>query len=110
MDEVIVIDAASRDGTAARAAALDAVVLQQDELLSEHGPALGKGDAMWRAVAHSRGDLVCFLDADTEDPHPHHLLGLLGPLLTTRRWRWSRARLTVRFAPEARTCPTRAGA
>jgi glucosyl-3-phosphoglycerate synthase len=81
VDEVIVIDAASRDGTAARAAALDAVVLQQDELLSEHGPALGKGDAMWRAVAHSRGDLVCFLDADTEDPHPHHLLGLLGPLL-----------------------------
>ena len=81
VDEVIVIDAASRDGTAARAAALDAVVLQQDELLPEHGPALGKGDAMWRAVAHSRGDLVCFLDADTEDPHPHHLLGLLGPLL-----------------------------
>jgi glycosyltransferase involved in cell wall biosynthesis len=81
VDEVIVIDAASRDGTAARAAAPHAVVLQQDELLSEHGPALGKGDAMWRAVAHSRGDVVCFLDADTEDPHPHHLLGLLGPLL-----------------------------
>ncbi len=81
VDEVIVIDAASRDGTAARAGGLGAVVLQQDELLSEHGPALGKGDAMWRAVAHSRGDVVCFLDADTEDPHPHHLLGLLGPLL-----------------------------
>jgi glucosyl-3-phosphoglycerate synthase len=81
VDEVVVIDAASRDGTAARAAALGAVVLQQDELLSEHGPALGKGDALWRAVARSRGDIVCFLDADTEDPHPHHLLGVLGPLL-----------------------------
>jgi hypothetical protein len=32
-------------------------------------------------VHHSSGDVVCFLDADTEDPHPHHLLGLLGPLL-----------------------------
>jgi glucosyl-3-phosphoglycerate synthase len=82
VDEVIVVDAASRDGTAARAAALGAVVLQQDELLSELGPALGKGDAMWRAVAHARGDLICFLDADTEDPHPHHLTGLLGPLLS----------------------------
>jgi glycosyltransferase involved in cell wall biosynthesis len=81
VDELIVIDAGSRDGTAARAAALGAVVLQQDELLSEHGPALGKGDALWRAVAHSRGDIVCFLDADTADPHPHHLQGLLGPLL-----------------------------
>jgi glucosyl-3-phosphoglycerate synthase len=81
VDEVIVVDAASRDGTAARAAALGAVVRQQDELLPEHGPALGKGDALWRAVRHCRGDVVCFLDADTEDPHPHHLLGLLGPLL-----------------------------
>jgi len=82
VDEVIVIDAASRDGTAARAAAMGAIVLEQDEVLPEHGPALGKGDAMWRGLHHCRGDVVCFLDADTEDPHPHHLLGLLGPLLT----------------------------
>jgi glycosyltransferase involved in cell wall biosynthesis len=81
IDEVIVVDAASRDGTAKRAAAMGAVVVQQDELLPEHGPALGKGDAMWRVVPHTHGDVVCFLDADTEDPHPHHLLGLLGPLL-----------------------------
>ncbi len=33
------------------------------------------------ALHHSCGEVVCFLDADTEDPHPHHLLGLLGPLL-----------------------------
>jgi glucosyl-3-phosphoglycerate synthase len=81
VDEVIVIDAASQDGTAARAAAMGAAVVQQDEVLADHGPALGKGDAMWRGVHQSRGDIVCFLDADTEDPHPHHLLGLLGPLL-----------------------------
>jgi glycosyltransferase involved in cell wall biosynthesis len=81
IDEVIVVDAASRDGTAERAAALGATVLQQDELLSEHGSALGKGDALWRALDHTRADVVCFLDSDTEDPHPHHLLGLLGPLL-----------------------------
>jgi glycosyltransferase involved in cell wall biosynthesis len=81
VDELIVVDAASQDGTADRAAAMGAVVLQQDELLSEHGPALGKGDALWRGLHHSRGDVVCFLDADTQDPHPHHLVGLLGPLL-----------------------------
>jgi glucosyl-3-phosphoglycerate synthase len=81
VDEVIVVDAASGDGTGARAAEMGATVLQQDELLGEHGPALGKGDAMWRGLNHTRGDVVCFLDADTEDPHPHHLVGLLGPLL-----------------------------
>jgi glucosyl-3-phosphoglycerate synthase len=82
VDQVVVVDAASADGTADRAAAAGATVMQQDELESELGPALGKGDAMWRALAATDGEIVCFLDADTEDPDPGHLLGLLGPLLT----------------------------
>jgi glucosyl-3-phosphoglycerate synthase len=82
VDQVVVVDAASIDGTADRAAAAGATVMQQDELAPELGPALGKGDAMWRALAATGGEIVCFLDADTEDPDPGHLLGLLGPLLT----------------------------
>jgi glucosyl-3-phosphoglycerate synthase len=42
----------------------------------------GKGDAMLRAVHGTRSDIVCFLDADSRQPHPSHLRGLLGPLLT----------------------------
>ncbi|MGZ4248661.1 MAG: glucosyl-3-phosphoglycerate synthase, partial [Solirubrobacteraceae bacterium] len=42
----------------------------------------GKGDAMWRALHATDGDIVCFLDGDTADPDPRHLQGLLGPLLT----------------------------
>ena len=82
VDDVVVIDADSVDRTAERATAAGARVLQQDELVPELGPALGKGDAMWRALQATAGEIVCFLDGDTEDPHPHHLLGLLGPLLT----------------------------
>jgi glucosyl-3-phosphoglycerate synthase len=82
VDRVVVVDAASLDGTADRAAAAGATVIQQDALAPELGPALGKGDAMWRALAATDGEIVCFLDADTEDPDPCHLLGLLGPLLT----------------------------
>jgi glucosyl-3-phosphoglycerate synthase len=37
---------------------------------------------MWRAVHATEEDIVCFLDGDTVNPHPRHLLGLLGPLLT----------------------------
>jgi glucosyl-3-phosphoglycerate synthase len=81
VDELVVVDAASTDGTAGLAAAGGATVLQQDEVLSEHGPALGKGDAMWRALHETSGDVVCFLDGDTRDPRPEHLLGLLGPIL-----------------------------
>jgi glucosyl-3-phosphoglycerate synthase len=81
VDGLVVVDAGSGDGTAARAAAAGARVVQQDEILPELGPALGKGDAMWRALQVTGGDVVCFLDGDTADPEPHHLLGLLGPLL-----------------------------
>jgi glycosyltransferase involved in cell wall biosynthesis len=84
VDEVVVVDAGSADGTAALAAAAGARVIQQDELNPELGPALGKGDAMWRALQATDGDIVCFLDADTADPHPYHLLGLLGPILSDR--------------------------
>ncbi len=82
VDDVVVIDAASADGTEAVARTCGAKVLQQDELLPEYGAALGKGDAMWRALHATDGDIVCFLDGDTADPDPCHLRGLLGPLLT----------------------------
>jgi glucosyl-3-phosphoglycerate synthase len=81
VDEVVVVDAGSRDGTAAIAAAHGVRVVQQDDIAPELGPALGKGDAMWRALQVTGGELVCFMDGDTVDPDPAHLRGLLGPLL-----------------------------
>jgi glucosyl-3-phosphoglycerate synthase len=81
VDDLIVIDAASVDGTAQRARAVGARVIEEDAVLTEYGPALGKGDAMWRGLHATGGEIVCFLDGDTGDPHPRHLQGLLGPLL-----------------------------
>jgi glucosyl-3-phosphoglycerate synthase len=84
IDEIVVVDAASADGTAAVAAAAGAHVHQEAELLPAYGPVLGKGDAMWRALSVLEGELICFLDADTERFPPHYLHGLLGPLLCER--------------------------
>jgi glucosyl-3-phosphoglycerate synthase len=81
LDEILVVDAASEDGTALAAAARGATVLQEDELLAEYGPARGKGDAMWRALSVARGEIVVFLDADTSDFDASFVVGLLGPLL-----------------------------
>jgi glucosyl-3-phosphoglycerate synthase len=81
IDEIVVVDAASADGTAAVAERAGAKVLQEAELLPEHGPVLGKGDAMWRALSALEGDLVCFLDADTEGFSAHFATGLIGALV-----------------------------
>jgi glucosyl-3-phosphoglycerate synthase len=81
IDEVVVVDAASVDGTASVAARAGARVLQEAELMPEHGPVLGKGDAMWRALGALEGELVCFLDADTECFSAHFATGVLGPLV-----------------------------
>jgi glucosyl-3-phosphoglycerate synthase len=84
VDDVLVIDAGSSDGTVAEATRAGARVIQQDMVLAEHGPALGKGDALWRGVHEATGEIVCFLDGDTIDPVPSHALGLIGPLIGDR--------------------------
>jgi glucosyl-3-phosphoglycerate synthase len=81
IDEIVVIDAASEDGTATVAERAGAVVRQESELMAGYGPVLGKGDAMWRALSVLEGEVVCFLDADTEGFSGHFLTGLLGPLV-----------------------------
>jgi glucosyl-3-phosphoglycerate synthase len=81
VDQVLVVDAASQDGTAEIAERAGAEVVQQAELLPEFGPVLGKGDAMWRALAAVQSDVVCYLDADSGGFGPHFACGLVGPLL-----------------------------
>lgn len=81
LDEIVVVDAHSADGTADVARAAGATVLDQESLRPELGPVQGKGDAMWRALGELRGEVVCFLDADTEGFGAHFATGLLGPLL-----------------------------
>jgi glucosyl-3-phosphoglycerate synthase len=81
VDHVVVVDAASVDGTARVAAEHGAEVHQEAELLPWAGPVLGKGDAMWRALSVLSGDVVCFLDGDTQDFDERFACGVLGPLL-----------------------------
>jgi glucosyl-3-phosphoglycerate synthase len=81
VDQLLVVDAASMDGTAEIARRAGAEVVQEAELLPHVGPVLGKGDAMWRALSVLSGELVVFLDADSEGFSAHFATGLLGPLV-----------------------------
>jgi glucosyl-3-phosphoglycerate synthase len=80
LDQVVVVDA-STDGTGDIAARLGAEVYAQAALMPSFGPVIGKGDAMWRALSVLRGDVICFVDADTERFGPHFACGLVGPLV-----------------------------
>jgi glucosyl-3-phosphoglycerate synthase len=81
VDELLVVDAGSRDGTAEIARGRGAQVHDESALLPQLGPVLGKGDAMWRALSVARGDVVLFADADSDSFGPHYVYGMLGPLL-----------------------------
>ena len=83
VDQVLVVDAASEDGTADVAQRAGAEVRQQGDLLPEFGSIEGKGDAMWRSLTAVEGDIVAFIDADNRAPDPQLVAGLLGPLLTS---------------------------
>jgi glucosyl-3-phosphoglycerate synthase len=91
IDQIVVVDAASRDGSGEVAARAGAEVHQEAELLPEFGRVLGKGDAMWRALSVARGEVVAYLDSDTRDFSPHFALGLLGPLICEPHVRFVKA-------------------
>jgi glucosyl-3-phosphoglycerate synthase len=74
VDELLVVDDGSTDETAAVATAAGAKVLT--------GTGEGKGDAMWRSLQASTGDLVVWCDADVTNFDSRFVTGLLGPLLT----------------------------
>jgi glucosyl-3-phosphoglycerate synthase len=81
VDELIVMDSDSTDATGDRAAAAGAKVYRTSEVLPEAGSFAGKGEALWKSLHVTTGDLLVFVDADLTSWGPHFVTGLLGPLL-----------------------------
>lgn len=81
VDEILVVDDSSADSTAAVAESAGARVVAAAEVLPEHHPGPGKGQAMWKATFEAVGDLLVFLDADVVGFGAHFVTGIIGPLL-----------------------------
>src|SRR5215472_12405715 len=81
VDELIVMDSDSTDATAEIAARAGAMVYRTAEVMTSAGSFPGKGEALWKSLLISKGDLVVFVDADLTRWGPHFVSGLLGPLL-----------------------------
>ncbi|KAA9155407.1 glucosyl-3-phosphoglycerate synthase [Amycolatopsis acidicola] len=85
VDELVVMDSASTDRTAAVAAAAGARVVHRDDVLPDLPPQPGKGEVLWRSLGATSGDVIVFVDSDLVEPDPGFVPGLLGPLLLDRK-------------------------
>lgn len=81
VDEVVVVDDHSTDNTAKQARTAGATVVDASQVLIEHGSGHGKGEALWKSLFASTGDIIVWCDADVRDFSTRFISGLLGPLL-----------------------------
>jgi glucosyl-3-phosphoglycerate synthase len=81
VDELVVVDSDSSDGTPEVAASAGAKVVGASDILTSFGPALGKGDALWRSLAVTSGDVIVWLDSDVRNFTSAFVTSLLAPLL-----------------------------
>lgn len=91
VDEVVVIDSGSEDRTGAVARAAGATVHRQRDVHPDLGDRPGKGEALWKSLFVTTGDVVVFLDADLRSFDPAFAVGLIGPLLSDRRTHFVKA-------------------
>ncbi|WGW12145.1 glucosyl-3-phosphoglycerate synthase [Saxibacter everestensis] len=81
IDELVVIDSGSSDDTALVAERAGARVFRQDQILPGLEDVPGKGEALWKSLLVTDGDIVAFIDADLRSFDEQFAVGLLGPLL-----------------------------
>ena len=85
VDELLVIDSASTDDTRAIAEAEGARVVQHPDVLSRYGSYQGKGEALWKSLYETSGDIIVWADTDVRNWHHRMVYGTLGPLLVEPR-------------------------
>ncbi len=81
VDELVLVDSRSSDATRDIARAEGIPVWVHDEILPECGTHRGKGEAMWKSLHVTTGDIVVWIDTDVSNTHPKFVYGVLGPLL-----------------------------
>jgi len=85
LDEIVLIDSRSTDRTRDIAARLGVPVYIHQDLLPGLGERDGKGEALWKSLLVTRGDILAWVDTDIVNMDPRFVYGILGPLLQDPR-------------------------
>jgi glucosyl-3-phosphoglycerate synthase len=81
LDEIVLIDSNSTDRTRQIAEKAGIPVYIHQELLPAYGARSGKGEALWKSLFVTRGDLIIWIDTDIVNIHPRFVYGIIGPML-----------------------------
>lgn len=81
LDEIVLIDSSSIDRTREIVERLGVPVYIHQQVLPNWGARDGKGEALWKSLFVTRGDVLAWIDTDIVNIHPRFVYGVVGPLL-----------------------------
>ena len=81
LDEIVLIDSNSADRTREIAIKEGIPVYIHQQLLEHMGVRQGKGEALWKSLFVTHGDIIVWIDTDIVNIHPRFVYGIIGPLL-----------------------------
>jgi len=85
LDEIVLMDSNSTDRTREIARDHDVPVYIHQHLLPDMNPRTGKGEALWKSLLVTKGDIIAWIDTDIVNIHPRFVYGIIGPLLLNRK-------------------------
>ena len=81
LDEIVLMDSNSTDRTREIAKGLGIPIHIHQKTLQKYGVRKGKGEALWKSLYCTRGDIIIWIDTDIVNIHPRFIYGLIGPML-----------------------------
>jgi hypothetical protein len=83
LDEIVLMDSNSNDRTRQIAREMGVPVYIHQQVLPEYGSRRGKGEALWKSLQVTQGDLLVWIDTDIVNIHPRFVYGIIGPMLAS---------------------------
>lgn len=84
LDEIVLMDSNSSDRTREIAESLGIPVYIHQQVLPEYGAREGKGEALWKSLYVTHGEIIIWIDSDIVNIHPRFVYGVAGPLLLNK--------------------------